>query len=773
MWSRVLLAAVAVLHWSGRVDAAICLAERGHPASAAVVVGTDPGPSEVYAAQELQSWIRQMTDVELPILTNVEVNCGIRLESSDDASPKGDAFRLVAKDGVVRIRGGRRGVLYGAYELLERFGGVGWFASYVTVVPRLARFEVPANLDVREAPAFDMREAFFFDTLHHGDFAARLKLNGCNIALEARHGGKYGRCGARLHSHTFNRLLEGGKYVSSHPEYFAMRNGRRIVSDRPDRDTQPCLTNPDVIRIMGDNFLAAIRTDPGADWYGLSQNDNRVYCECPACAAVNAEEGSTAGTNVRFVNAIAERVAHEFPGKLVRTSAYEFTRHPTKTPYRANVFIGICPIECDCAHSISSGWCGENEAFRRDLAGWKRKALFLDVWNYVTAFRCFPQPFPNFGSLQEDLRFYRGNGVKWMMTEGSYMGPGADLESLKAWMIAKWMWNPDADAESLLKRFFEGYYGAAASQARAYFDALCACELPRGRKLDCFHMPRKTQPVDDAFLVRAAELWASARQAVADDPMRRRAVRLSAFGTDFVRYLRSKGEDAPRTFHVRRTPLAEDPDYKEQQALLGLVADCLREEPGVVLQESKPRNEAMRRSLAQDIENRGRRPPVVVPYDEVTLGATNFVLYVGDGTLARRLPCADAVGGEAIELSDRAYDWCISMSLPKLSFDPGVTYRISVHAKVPVKEGADPKAPALEFGVHDSASGQQSVSTKIAAGAVSPGWAWYDGVSFVRGSDRLFWCSAGHFDKKAHKAHPGVCPILVDAVRIRREEVAR
>ena len=746
----------------------ICLAERGRPTVAKIVVGASPGPSEAYAAHELQSWIRQMTDVMLPIVTNAEISCGIRLESSNDASPSGDAFRLVAEGDVIHIQGGRRGVLYGSYELLERFGGIGWYASYVTVVPKLTRFVVPANLDVCESPAFEMRDNYFYDVLHHGDFAARLRLNGCYSALEACHGGRYGRCGARLRSHTFSRLLEGTRYIASHPEYFAMRNGRRIVSDRPDRDTQPCLTNPDVVRIMGDNFLVAIRSDPDAEWYGLTHNDNRVYCECPNCAAINAEEGSTAGTNVRFVNAIAERVAREFPDKLIRASAYEFTRHPPKTPYRANVFVGICPIECDCAHPIPSGWCAENALFERDLIAWKDKCRFLDVWNYVTAFRCFSQPFPNFGSLQADLRFYRDSGVKWFCPEGSYMSLGADLESLKAWMLAKWMWNPDADAETLLKNFFVGYYGAAAPYARAYFDALCACELPRGEKLTCFHMPRKERPVDDSFLEKAAGLWAAARKAVEKDPMRRRAVRLSAFGTDFVRYLRCKGEDAPRIFNVRRTSLADDPDYRRQQELLRPVADCLREEPDIVLQENKIRNREMTESLHRDIAG-GGVPQPVVPCDEVIVSSTNFVLYTGDGTLSRRVDSFGALDGRAVELSDRSFEWCVQLALPKLAFDPNVKYRISVHAKVPVKESADPLSSVFEFGVNDAASGRRSVVAKVVARDAVSGWKWYDDVVFERDSSLMFWCAVGRFDKTVCRAHPCVGPILVDAIRIRRD----
>ena len=104
--------------------------------------------------------------------------------------------------------------------------------------------------------------------------------------------------------HTIARLVPVKEYEKTHPEYFAFRKekGRRT-------NGQLCLTNPDVLEIVTSNVLKAIAGDPGARYYGISQNDNRQYCECPRCEAVDEEEGSHAGTNVRFVNAVAERVA--------------------------------------------------------------------------------------------------------------------------------------------------------------------------------------------------------------------------------------------------------------------------------------------------------------------------------------------------------------------------------------------------------------------------------------------------------------------------------
>ena len=64
---------------------------------------------------------------------------------------EGDGFSIRSTNGVVTISGeSPRGALYGVYELLERFGGCGWYAPWRTVVPKRERFVVPDGVNVTE-----------------------------------------------------------------------------------------------------------------------------------------------------------------------------------------------------------------------------------------------------------------------------------------------------------------------------------------------------------------------------------------------------------------------------------------------------------------------------------------------------------------------------------------------------------------------------------------------------------------------------------------------
>ncbi len=521
----------------------LVLAEHGKPAAYSIVMPKDADATVRYAADELRVYVGKMTGVALPVVADSQKRlCGkaIFLKGDD----KGDAFRIKAENGDLHIAGGRCGILYGVYELLETYGGVGWFASWRTVVPKRDRFTVPDNIDDVQKPAFALRSTRWYDvdTAQNPAFAARLRLNGsCNVPSGER-GAKFGgvpfRSGGGLGlAHTFDALLPVAKHFKEHPEWFSERKGKRIG-----KDTQLCLTNPDVLRIVTSNVLDRIRKDPGAAFYGVSQNDNANYCTCAQCAAVDAEEGSHSGTIVRFVNAIAEAVEREFPDKLIETLAYTYSRKPPKkTKLRHNVFPCVCTIECGFSRPLAVSTNTADLAFVNDIRGWARQSEALYVWDYVTNFRDYLYPLPNAYTLALNLRFFRDCGAKYMFAQGCVQGRHAEFAELKTWLLAKLMWNPDRPIKPLLDTFFAGYYGKASPFARQYFEEVQSLGQAEPRQWRAFLEARSDDRVPNSFLVRATNLWAQAAAAVKDDPALTYNVRMSALSPIYA--LAARAED--------------------------------------------------------------------------------------------------------------------------------------------------------------------------------------------------------------------------------------
>jgi len=84
------------------------------------------------------------------------------------------------------------------------------------------------------------------------------------------------------------RLLPVKEYGKTHPEYFPLINGKRYIpSDPKGQGWQPCVSNPDVARIMADALIAHFRTNPDSFAMNLVVNDGRGDCTCTNCCAMD------------------------------------------------------------------------------------------------------------------------------------------------------------------------------------------------------------------------------------------------------------------------------------------------------------------------------------------------------------------------------------------------------------------------------------------------------------------------------------------------------
>jgi hypothetical protein len=82
-------------------------------------------------------------------------------------------------------------------------------------------------------------------------------------------------------------------------------------------------------------------------------------------------------------------------------------------------------------------------------------------------------PFPNFQVLGPNIRYFIENHVKGIFEEGSTSAwGGLEMLELRAWVLAKLLWNPYQETEPLIRDFVCGYYGAAAPMILSYVELL-------------------------------------------------------------------------------------------------------------------------------------------------------------------------------------------------------------------------------------------------------------------------------------------------------------
>ena len=658
---------------------AFTVARRGAPADCMVVVSARAPESARYAARELCNHVKKMTGVALSVATDApESGKAVVLGDSPDLDAEG--FRIAVKGSrLLVLGGGPRGVLYGVYELLERFGGCGWFSPNCSVVPEVESFTVPDGFDETQKPAFRMRTTSWGVARQNPQYAVRLRLNGGTTPdIQPEHGGMaYRFCKGTSIGHTFQNLIPSEVWFNSHPEYFCEIDGKR----RSGREIQPCLTNPDVLRIVVSNVLARLVDDPGANVVGISQNDNRMYCRCAKCRAVDEEEGGPTGSLLRFVNAVAEEVEKVRPDVLVQTLIFQYSRKPPKVTHpRRNVMPCLCAIEIGHGVPFAERKFKADALYMDDLAQWGRISDHLLIWDYSTNYHNFLYSFPAEHTFAPNLRTYLDHGAKYMFMEGSSTHH-CDFEELKAWLLAKLMWNPDQDEKALLDRFFAGYYGAAAPFVRAYFDRLRKEALAHPEeRLGIFDAnPPSWYTADLSSWAKG--LFAQAEAAVKDDPVRYKNVRyagLVPIVTELDRYAAKA-----KSFFVSRNPgghlapkeLRKDwVRVKDTLAFSARSGHKMRLAAGLCWEPCKL-------TEWKRVYSRTAEPQ---PCDKAVVPASD--LFIVSGRHAKLFDDDACVGGKALAFLPSSGKPMARLEFSKVAYDRGVPYKVRFRAKV-VRDG--------------------------------------------------------------------------------------
>ena len=468
---------------SGQVDA-LTIAEDG-VAKAVIVVSPDSPEPERHAAAELADFLKQITGGKFEIMHRdapgqSRILVGLKAANltavdffTDGLGSDGIVIRTVGPD-LILAGGHPRGTLYAVYTFLEDHLGCRWWSSKVSRIPKKRTLKI-GNLNVRYVPPLEYRESFWFDAFD-GDWAVRNKSNGNSERLDAKRGGKHSYQGF---VHTFFPLIRPQTYFKDHPEWFSEINGKRKYER-----AQLCLTNDEMRKELVKNLKARLRSNPAATIASVSQNDWHGYCQCSKCAAVDKREGSPAGSLLHFVNAVAANIEEEFPNVAISTLAYQYTRKPPKkVKPRHNVIVRLCSIECSFSKPLSDE---RNKKFRDDIIGWSKVCNRLYIWDYTTDFRHYVMPHPNLRVLGPNVKFFVDNNVKGIFEQGAYQSYGSEMAELRAWVLAKLLWEPKRDSKKLIDEFIEGYYGAAGPHIKAYLKVTHDAVEASGEWLGCF-----------------------------------------------------------------------------------------------------------------------------------------------------------------------------------------------------------------------------------------------------------------------------------------------
>lgn len=504
-----------------------------------IVVDPAATAAERYAAEQFAAIIQQADGPALPIVSAVDrpdrhvyIGPGQAMRAANvgfDTADFGDEdLRYVARDDNIAIAGGRpRGTLYGVYSFLEDQVGVRFLTADHTYVPALGPYHPIGPVDRFYHPPLKMRWSYFGEINRQPAFAARLRVN--TVTRDPALGGI---SNIQNINHIFFRQIPSNVYGKDHPEYFALVNGKRLAPlNDPGYATQPCLSNPDVLRIVTGAVLRELAEHPEQANVAVVQNDNQNYCRCEQCAAIDAREGSPMGSLLTFVNAIADEVAKKHPGVKVGTLAYQYTRHVPKTVRpRPNVQIELCSIECCQIHPLVDETCPLNAPFAQDIREWSAICDDLMIWNYNTNFHNYLLPCPNLRVIGPNVRFFVAHHATGIFMQAPGNAMSSDLCDLRNYLIAGMLWDPSRDVRRLTDEFIDLHYGKAAPPIRRYINQMLDDAAASGKHHHCFAGNAAAYGLDATTLGPQAVGWFDEAMKLATDDVTRRHVQKASIG---------------------------------------------------------------------------------------------------------------------------------------------------------------------------------------------------------------------------------------------------
>jgi hypothetical protein len=750
-------------------EAKMTLAERG---KARCVIVRQPGATsaERYAAEELANTLRQITGaaVEVRDTEPERGEAAIIVGPGPSASAAFPEVRLLtfgAEQVAIRTKGNRlllaggrtRGTLYAVYRFLQDQCGVRWWTPWATTIPKKATLTV-GDLAIDTKPAFESRDPFWFPAFD-GDWAARNFANGQTARLTEKHGGKILYKGF---VHTFYPLVPPDKNFAAHPEWYSLINGKRTVEGG-----QLCTTNPALRAFVADRVREWIKESPEASIVSVSQNDWHGVCQCPDCKAVDEREGGHSGTMLSFVNDIAARIGPEFPHVAFDTLAYQYTRKAPKTVTPLpNVIVRLCSIECNFGAPLEDA---SNKSFANDLRAWDQKSDRLYIWDYATNFAHYPLPHPNWFSLGPNVRFFHRNGARGLFEQGAYQSHGGEMAELRAWVLARLLWNPQQDDRKLIDEFLVGYYGrAAARPIRRYMDLLH--RKAKGFYLTCYNSP-SAPFLDLPTLTEAERLWQQAESAVKNDPDLLWRVRQGHLP---VRYAFLQRWSPLRRDALEAGTLAAWPLPSSRKA----VADewlAVATGPGpagwsrmTLINEGGTTPEAFVARFAQDppeptlpvLPERAANPPAPADLPGVTSGVDGqdgLARLFNEGEFAEVRADAGTSDGLAVWMPGSHHEWAFQIPVAKLAMRAQTgTWKVYAVIRVEKANNAAPQSPAFTAGVYDTAANSGPANVSVSVADAASAYKSYLLGTVTTNKDQYIWV--------APTANAGVKAVWVDRV---------
>lgn len=452
-----------------------------------------------------------------------------------------------------------QGPLFAVYEFIEKKLGVKWVApgdENIVYSPR-------SCIELSDGEAWSFTPPFeVCNFMHYRQCDFRKMLAG-NAALPevfrckkldmVRMSNTIAQWYNRMRIASTNRHKSGhayswwqGRYLKDHPEWFAYvtnplvcRDGKpgRGVVDSQARYVHGCYTCPELPQVIIDDWIA--KGTPKR--FNFCLNDGAWFCECPKCLALDTrlpgEEFKDHLTDrvVYFYNkvmALAVKVRPDVDACAYIYSLYRKPPRREKLLYGDNMIFGWVPALGDDYLAQIKAW--------KDV-GVKR---FYARPNYLCYLGAFPRGLERF--LYDNFKDCTSlPGAVGVLYDGRYN----PIMGIDYYLLCSLAQRPGRGFDEIMEEFYS-QYGAAAPEAKAYFEHVRARSGATLAFAKSAKMPELRQRVDDSELDKFAYAGHSLADLEAELAILRPGLEKPLDARDRVRFSRlvMRAEHAVLTF---------------------------------------------------------------------------------------------------------------------------------------------------------------------------------------------------------------------------------
>ena len=455
----------------------------------------DDGCVAGFAATELRRWLPEVLPLTAEtIALSTSMPSGgdvVVLRQSPVSGAPSDRFHIqlerAGRRRVVTIEGGgRAGLLYGSYALLEALGLRFQALGDSGATRPATKGPWPEHFTIEESAGFASRGFWAWESRGTPEFVLWMARNRLNrwTASDSALVPLMKKLGLRLSGggHLVQRdFLPASRFFGPHPEWYGLQAGRRSPRVEGDGGDNFCTSNAAARHALAEQVVTSLISGSlrHVDVLELWMFDQGHWCECGPCAAqgppgrrwwVVAGDVAAAIEAARRDGRVARAVEVSVPAYMETLTPALSSRDTTAA--RSVTFF---PYSRCYAHALGDTSCTElNRRLGRALGEWTASRPGLppigvcESFN-VSSFKSLPVLFPQV--MAADFAAYRRAGV----TRIEYMhAPTAAWGSwtLHHALFAALAWNPDADVDSLINDFCRRAYPASAEKMRVFYTQL-------------------------------------------------------------------------------------------------------------------------------------------------------------------------------------------------------------------------------------------------------------------------------------------------------------